>query len=295
MLIEGSTDLDNLDLMSRRESSQSDDGSLFGQLDGADTLFSDLAEDVDDSLPVHLGDTSRAPIEPVVSINPIRFPFAGSTSLLVSNAQPVSSNNSTIPSQPQPGGVTISPIPSRRGPGRPRKDGKVPIQRKNLFPGRPRMRGRKTLNVLGTTPSIASDTNNPAPTIGSFNVGCAVSIRPISGPSVPRTGPDPGRVELTISSSSYYQPTASSSTNFMINTDSMGLPGESKGNLKTCAFCNLGENTALGLGEVIRCEPTPGFIVAKRSTRARRSPDIDDAFDSSILSPVKIGKLRFSY
>ena len=157
-LIIGSAELE-IELMSRR-GSQSDDGSLFAQLEGTDTLFSVLTDDVDDNLNNLPSDSSRPSIEPVVSINPIRFPFSGSTSLLASNAQN-NSLNSQVPSQIQStSDVTISPIPSRRGPGRPRKDGKVPIQRKNLFPGRPRMRGRKTLNVLGSS-SSSIPSNDP--------------------------------------------------------------------------------------------------------------------------------------
>ena len=170
--------------MSRR-GSQSDDGSLFAQLEGTDTLFSVLTDDVDDNLNNLPSDSSRPSIEPVVSINPIRFPFSGSTSLLASNAQN-NSLNSQVPSQIQStSDVTISPIPSRRGPGRPRKDGKVPIQRKNLFPGRPRMRGRKTLNVLGSSSSSIPSNDPTSNTLSNMgfnnnNLGCSISIKPIT-------------------------------------------------------------------------------------------------------------------
>ncbi|KAL3211532.1 hypothetical protein MRX96_036352 [Rhipicephalus microplus] len=45
------------------------------------------------------------------------------------------------------GGGVVSPLVVKRGPGRPRKDGSSPVQRKKLsshsFPGRPRVRSRK--------------------------------------------------------------------------------------------------------------------------------------------------------
>jgi hypothetical protein len=259
-----------IDLMSRRTSSQSDDNSIFAQLDGNDTLFGELADDCnDDNLPSLLSDTSRsASLEPIVSINPIRIPFE-SNSLLVHSISGQTAQQSSVTISP------IPPIPSKRGPGRPRKDGKVPIQRKNLFPGRPRMR-RQKMGVLGGVGSNAStsDAMAPKPTtsLSSFNIGSGLSIRPVSGNVTPRMSSDSGRVELTISSGSFGSSQKSSSLSHN-NSDDSNNDNDAKLITKVCVFCNLGESSSLGLGALIHCEPTPGFSPFKRSARLRRSPE----------------------
>ena len=288
----GSAELE-IDLLSRRTSSQSDDNSIF-QFDGNETLFGDLAEDEDDNLPLGLGETSRVvSLEPIVSLNPIRMPFESSllsqTNIELNKIQTQSQTSVTI--------SPVPPIPSKRGPGRPRKDGKVPIQRKNLFPGRPRMRGRKALNALGVGPNPSSSeiqTSKPALSLGSFNMSSGLSIKPITGNTIPRVPSDLGRVELTISSASFG---SQMNSNLSIsNSDDSNNESESKSNSKVCIFCNLSESSSLCLGELIRCEPTPGFNPLKRSVRLRKSPEEEvsgggsHSGDTPLSSPVRSGK-----
>lgn len=288
--------------MSRRASCQSDDGSLFAQLEGND-LFVDLPDDVDDNLPV-IAETASC-MEPTLALNPIRIPYEASQS----QSLLMSSNTRQSGAQMEPS-MTISSVPSKRGPGRPRKDGKVPIQRKNLFPGRPRMRGRKT--IMGTPSGLIMDSNNipNAPStssnMSSFNIGsCGMtSMKPMPVPNLPRIPSDPGKVEMGLSSG-VYVPSSSqihSSSNFQVNSDESSLDFDAKINSRICSFCNLGENSSLGLGELIRCDPSPGFSPFKRSIRLRRSPDTDSSAPNSsdvppLNSPLRIGKslLQINY
>ena len=257
------TDLE-IDLLSRRTSSQSDDNSIFAHLDADNSLFGELPEECDDNLQSIIGDTSRAvSLEPIVSINPIRLPL--DTSLLAQNTSEVTKTQSSVTISPVP------PIPSKRGPGRPRKDGKVPIQRKNLFPGRPRMRGRKTLNVLNVDPSSpGSDINISKPTssLSLCNMSSGLTIQAVPGVTTPRVT-DSTRVEFGLSSATY---SSQLSCHSVANSEDSNTEIECKQNTKVCIFCNLSDNFSLSLGKLTRCEPTPGFSPSKRQSRLRRSP-----------------------
>ncbi|XP_054161923.1 histone-lysine N-methyltransferase 2C-like [Oppia nitens] len=285
----GSAELE-IDLLSRRASSQSDDNSIFAHLDANDTLFGELTDDCDDNLPSLMPDSTVSrplSLEPIVSINPIRLPFESS---LLSQSSNANLNKTQMQSQQSSSSGTKLPVPlmpSKRGPGRPRKDGKVPIQRKNLFPGRPRNRGRKTLNVLNIGSNLSGGDLQSPKSLNSFNVSPALPSKAISGNNGCRT-PDTSRTELSI---------PSSNSNLMItNSDDSNNETELKISSKVCIFCNLSENSLHFLGELIRFDPTPGFNPMKRSVRRRSSPDSDITPGSSstetsdLASPVRTGK-----
>ena len=260
-----------IDLLSRRNSSQSDDNSMFN-FDANDTLFGDLPEDGDDNMPSIMDTSPVVSLEPIVSLNPIRLPFESTI---------LSQTNIDLTKTQGLHSVTISPvppIPSKRGPGRPRKDGKVPVQRKNLFPGRPRMRGRKTLNVLGVGSNPTPNEMTSKPSLGSFNMSSGLSIKAISGP-IQRTPSESGRVELSISPANFGSQMSSNMS--VSNSDDSNNEIESKLNTRYCIFCNLSDTSSLCLGELIRCEPTPGFNPLKRSGRLRRPSETETICGSS--------------
>lgn len=143
----------------RRSSSQSDDATFLANLD-SDALFSDIGDEVDDDLP-ELSDTSRLNENSQDLMGSPNYAYEP-TSLLAGGSLQQNLNSSNAP--------------SRRGPGRPRKDGKVPVQRKNPFPGRPRARGRKPLSI-----SVTPIEN---PTSGSSNIGNSFVTPPINRDSL---------------------------------------------------------------------------------------------------------------
>ncbi|XP_064470937.1 histone-lysine N-methyltransferase 2C-like isoform X3 [Ornithodoros turicata] len=158
-----------------------------------------------------------------------------------------------------------SPQVVRRGPGRPRKDGSGPVQRKKIhssFPGRPRVRSRK--------PGLLS-LQHPGSLVGP-DLMTSGGLEQESDPQLP-LAPFPA----TTSDAGY-------------DGDMPLEPGvERLDELSTherqervCSLCGLGDGSHYGQGKLLRAEPTPGFCPQlRRPPRFRRvSADADMAVGS---------------
>ncbi|XP_049271677.1 histone-lysine N-methyltransferase 2C isoform X2 [Rhipicephalus sanguineus] len=182
------------------------------------------------------------------------------------------------------GGV-VSPLVVKRGPGRPRKDGSSPVQRKKLsshsFPGRPRVRSRK--------PSLLSLAGSSGQT-------------PPSGSLLERS-PAPYEMDLEHSAQPPLTPQASTSMSDSAHYDQPG-PGESphdkqdelspEGSERVCALCNLGDGRSMGQGKLVRFEPTLGFQPFRRAAKlVQRAPSSSEerasASQGSTTPPLRRG------
>lgn len=161
--------------------------------------------------------------------------------------------------------IATAPVVQKRGPGRPRKDGSVPIQRKkpqsNPFlraSGRPRGRRR---HIQGDRTQLnhnqlsgLSMQQSDVPKIGEP----AVAL--ISQPLDNQERVDPIELDSDNSLSSAVSNERSASEELF----------QEQWSGKMCAFCNLGERSLLGQGEMTRFEPTVGFNPFRKSPKARR-------------------------
>ncbi|XP_049524809.1 histone-lysine N-methyltransferase 2C-like [Dermacentor silvarum] len=181
------------------------------------------------------------------------------------------------------GGSVVSPLVVKRGPGRPRKDGSSPVQRKKLhsFPGRPRVRSRK--------PSLLS----LAGSSGQMPPGGSLLEQP----------PASYDMELEHSGQPPLTPQASTSMSDSAHYDQPGH-GESphekqdelspEGSERVCALCNLGESSSMGQGKLVRFEPTLGFQPFRRAAKlvqraASSSEDRTPSLQGSTTPPLRRG------
>ncbi|KAM7313241.1 hypothetical protein ISCGN_003119 [Ixodes scapularis] len=158
----------------------------------------------------------------------------------------------------------LAPLVVKRGPGRPRKDGSSPIQRKKLFgdlwvgrhsfPGRPRVRSRK-----------------PGPFHLSM-AGCGGGLTPelpSVGYELELDAPQPQTPGSTTPESVYDPQSAGES---LLEKQEESPPEWPE---RLCSVCNLGETSPMGQGRLVRFEPTLGFQPFRRAARLHRSGSLD--------------------
>ncbi|XP_067143136.1 histone-lysine N-methyltransferase 2C-like isoform X4 [Centruroides vittatus] len=188
-----------------------------------------------------------------------------------------------------------APVITKRGPGRPRKDGSGPIQRKKIFPGRPRMRTRKTTHrAIIPISSTSNQSIAVFESRGGYHLSesalhedkgydlCASSeAAQLFVGDIHRNHPlDIGEIDDPQTAYSVLRRTMHEESN------QEQWPG------KVCAFCNLGENSCLGQGELTRFEPSPGFNPFKKDIKSRRESSESDSGTPQIERSPKVLPLR---
>lgn len=152
----------------------------------------------------------------------------------------------------------------RRGPGRPRKDGSSPVQRKKIhssFPGRPRIRSRRPGLLALQAPSNSGQEGSlpDLTTIGSLEQEPEPQL-PLA--PFPASSSDVGFDAVMALEAS---------------TEKLEEYASHERQERVCSFCNLGEGSHLGQGKLLWLEPTPGLSpILRRQSRPRRvSADAD--------------------
>ncbi|KAK8780690.1 hypothetical protein V5799_017974 [Amblyomma americanum] len=158
---------------------------------------------------------------------------------------------STAASGGESSGV-VSPLVVKRGPGRPRKDGSSPVQRKKIFPGRPRVRSRKP-SLL----SLAGSSSRTPPGGSLLEPSYEMELE---HPTQPPLTPQASASALD-SAHSYDQPGLAESP--LEKQDELSQEGPER----VCALCNLGDGSAMGQGKLVRFDPTLGFQPFRKASK----------------------------
>uniref|UniRef100_T1IZ38 Histone-lysine N-methyltransferase 2C n=1 Tax=Strigamia maritima TaxID=126957 RepID=T1IZ38_STRMM len=211
--------------------------------------------------------------------------------------------------------LPLAPVIPKRGPGRPRKDGSGPIQRKKPPSVSGRQRGRRkhghfhtqggvsamSICGIGAEPPRPTATFPPASALGG-PCGLLYTSPSMPFPLSSMLMEHKEKSEIGELGADSDASLSSAVSMERINPDEPQeqWPG------KSCSFCNLGEKSLLGQGELTRFEPSMGFNPFKRVVKARRDSSESDQGSQPDRSPKvitwrrhrgpgKLGKTRKSF
>ncbi|XP_033732984.1 LOW QUALITY PROTEIN: histone-lysine N-methyltransferase 2C-like [Pecten maximus] len=198
---------------------------------------------------------------------------------LVESLQAVAPGDILAVSLPQPPPITLklSTPPIKRGPGRPRKDGVGPIQRKRVSLGKTSTKSsiKKGVHIhpsfAGLVRSFQGGAMDSGPMDTAMQEATQVVAADIAGTSSMMLDYD-----QEMSSMAMEDDQASSSYSVMSGEGSDPL--EPLMPAKLCSLCNCGERSLLGQGELGKYDPTPGFNPLKKTLGKSRNktPEFDE-------------------
>ncbi|XP_060078098.1 histone-lysine N-methyltransferase 2C-like, partial [Ylistrum balloti] len=198
---------------------------------------------------------------------------------LAESLQAVAPGDILAVSLPQPPPITLklSTPPIKRGPGRPRKDGVGPIQRKRVSLGKTSTKSsiKKGVHIhpsfAGLVRSFQGSVMDSVPMESTTQDATQVVASDIAGPSSMMLDYDQDVPGMAMEDDQ-----ASSSYSVMSGEGSDPL--EPLMPTKLCSLCNCGERSLLGQGELGRYDPTPGFNPLKKTLGKSRNktPEFDE-------------------
>ncbi|XP_069119821.1 histone-lysine N-methyltransferase 2C-like isoform X3 [Argopecten irradians] len=200
---------------------------------------------------------------------------------LAESLQAVAPGDILAVSLPQPPPITLklsTPPSIKRGPGRPRKDGVGPIQRKRVSLGKTSTKSsiKKGVHIhpsfVGLVRSFQGSAMDSVPIDPPTQEATQVVAADIPGPSSSMMMDyDPEMQSLAMEDDQ-------ASSSYSVMSGESSDPLEPLAPPKLCSLCNCGERSLLGQGELNRYDPTTGFNPLKKTLGKSRNktPEFDE-------------------